>query len=72
MTMKPHFRIVGNRPVSAGVRQSRETPLEAARRRYGRPFCSEPFRTGEGPRYWTGDRIEQLRAENEARRKARA
>lgn len=68
--MKPHFRSIAGRPVSV-PRPHRETPLEAARRRYGRDFCSEPFRTGEGPRWWTADRIAQLAAENEARRKAK-
>lgn len=55
-------------PVAA---PSRETPLQAARRRYGKPFGVLAWATGEGPRYWTAERVARLAAQNEEHRMRR-
>ena len=65
---KPHFLVVGGRPVQV---QQRETKLEAARRRHGKPFGTTRWATGEGPRFWTADRIARLAAANEEHRMER-
>ena len=36
--MKPHFKLVKNEPVPV---TEAETPLDRARRKFGRPFCFE-------------------------------
>ena len=61
MSAKPRFRIVDGtlHPVSA-----RETPLDAARRRYGRDFCTKAWKVGEGPRYFTAEKIASMAEEN--------
>ena len=43
---KPHFKltVIANRPVSVPIAR-RETPVEAARRRFGRLFAHEPGST---------------------------
>ena len=49
---KPRFRIVAGRPVEQYRLQERETPIEVARRRYGKPFAFEPgakFEWKSGP-----------------------
>lgn len=38
MNAKPHFTLVANRPVQV---ERRETPIEAARRRFGKAFAHE-------------------------------
>ena len=70
---KPHLRIIAGRPVTVG-RPTRESVVDAARRRHGRPFAHE--RGGQhqhvkGPAYWTSERIAALAVENEARRRGR-
>lgn len=67
MTTKPRLRIVNGELVPV----VNESPLEAARRKYGRPFGTEPFTVGEGARYWTSERVARLAAANEERRMAR-
>lgn len=67
MTPKPHFRIVANRPVEQA---RRESPLEAAQRRHGKPFGAT-WAIGEGPRFWTSDRVARLAALNEEDRMRR-
>lgn len=62
MSAKPRFVLVEGRPIPA---PSKETPLQAALRRYGRPFASEPWPLGEGVRYWTSERVARLAAANE-------
>lgn len=64
---KPRFTLLRG----VATPKAPETPLEAARRRYGRPFCSEPWATGEGVRYWTVDRVAELALANDRLRKAR-
>lgn len=39
MSEKPHLRIIAGRPVTV---DRRESAIEAARRRFGRPFAHEP------------------------------
>jgi len=63
--VKPRIRIVGGIQVEV---PHPESPLDRARRIYGRPFGRENWPTGSGPRYWTTDRIAQLSAQNEERR----
>lgn len=36
-----------------------------------RDFKSNPWMIGEGPRFWTAERVARLAADNEAMRKAR-
>ena len=70
-TTKPHIRIISGRPVTVG---QPETKLQIACRRHGRPF-GVVWQTGEGPRYWTVERIARLAAANEedrGRRRNRA
>ena len=40
---KPHLRVIGDKlvVVEKSVATQRETPLDAARRRFGRPFAHE-------------------------------
>lgn len=38
---KPRFKIVGNRPMEIDPKPSRESTIEAARRRFGQPFAHE-------------------------------
>lgn len=40
---KPHFKVIDGRPQP--VEPARESPVEAARRRFGKPFCFEPGST---------------------------
>lgn len=61
---KPHYLVIAGRPVQV---EQRETKLQAARRRYGKPFGME-WQAGEGPRYWTVDRVARLSAQNEEHR----
>lgn len=35
---KPHFKVIAGRPVNV---ERRESPVESARRRFGRPFAHE-------------------------------
>ena len=42
MSPKPHLKFVDGRPVEAA---KRETPVEAARRRFKQPFAHEPGAT---------------------------
>lgn len=62
---KPRLAPVTSAPVH------RETPLQAARRRYGKPFGVLAWSTGEGPRYWTAERVGRLAAANEENRMRR-
>ena len=45
--------------------------VNAEKRIKGRDFKSEPWMIGEGPRYWTAERIHALAVDNEQRRKRR-
>ncbi|MBC7939730.1 MAG: hypothetical protein H7Z19_08200 [Chitinophagaceae bacterium] len=36
-----------------------------------RDFAAEPWKLGEGPKFWTPERVAALSAENEAMRKRR-
>ena len=65
---KPHIRIIAGRPVEVPREESR---MERARRVYGRPFGRDNWPAGQGPRYWTAERISVLAANNEERRLAR-
>lgn len=69
MNAKPRFRMIEVRPHP--VETQRESPVEAARRRYGKPFCSEPWSVGEGPRVFTAERVAQIAQENERLRRVR-
>lgn len=69
--MKPRFKIVGNRPIEIVQVSPPESPLLKARRKYGRDFCTLAWKTGEGPRYWTAERVATLAAQNEERRMQR-
>ena len=69
MQTKPRFTIIAGRPVEI---PRRESPIEAARRRYGKPFAHEAGTRHvhtQGPSYFTSERIAALAAANEARRK---
>ena len=59
--MKPNLHIV--RPLLALA--------NAEKRIKGRDFKAEPWMIGEGPRFWTAERIANLAALNEAHRNAR-
>jgi hypothetical protein len=66
MTAKPRLKLVGGEFVPHD-----ETPLQRARRRYGREFCTETWNIGEGARFWTTERRAQLSVANEIHRKER-
>ncbi len=69
MQTKPRFRIVEGRPVEL---PNRESAIDAARRRYGKPFAYErgsQYVHTQGASYWTPERIAALAAANEARRR---
>ena len=59
--MKPNLHIV--RPLLALA--------NAEKRIKGRDFKAEPWMIGEGPRFWTPDRVAKLAADNEHLRSAR-
>ena len=59
--MKPNLHIV--RPLLALA--------NAEKRIKGRDFKAEPWMIGEGPRFWTPERVARLAAENEQLRSAR-
>ena len=59
--MKPNLHIV--RPLLALA--------NAEKRIKGRDFKAEPWMIGEGPRFWTPDRVARLAADNEHLRLAR-
>lgn len=72
MSSKPHFRVIAGRPVAAP--DTRETALQAAQRKYGRPFAHQRGNMHQhtsGPAYWTAERIAQLSARNEENRMKR-
>lgn len=59
--MKPNLHLV--RPLLALA--------NAEKRIKGRDFKAEPWMIGEGPRFWTPDRVAKLAADNEHLRLAR-
>ena len=59
--MKPALHLV--RPLMALA--------NAEKRIKGRDFKAEPWMIGEGPRFWTPERVARLAAENEQLRLAR-
>ena len=68
MQTKPRFTIIAGRPVQL---PQRESPIEAARRRYGKPFAHEAGTRHvhtQGASYWTVNRVRDLQAQNEAYR----
>lgn len=65
MSAKPHFKltVIGNRPVTIAIPE-RETAVDAARRRFGKPFCYErgtTFKPRETPLLseWLATRIKE-------------
>ena len=61
MTAKPRIRLrLVPRPLAKLV--------EVEARIRGRDFKAEPFMLGEGPRFWTPERVARLAADNEQRR----
>jgi hypothetical protein len=60
---KPRLRVIAGRPVVIACEEPRETPVEAARRRYGKPFAHErgaEFKWQSGPTVlaqWLAERI---------------
>ena len=63
--------VIAGRPVTMPIARL-ESPIEAARRRYGKPFAHERGTQHvhtQGPSYFTSERIAALAAHNEARRK---
>ena len=64
---KPHFRL-------KLVKESRPLrPLTLAEKRaaVGRDFKAHPWMRGEGAQFFTAERVAQIAAENEARRKGK-
>lgn len=64
-TLQPRLRMV----VQGSATTYPETPLQAARRRYGQDFGRTPWI--KGPAYWTAERIHELTAANERLRRER-
>lgn len=71
--MKPRLKVSMGQLVEVAqpAPAVRETPIEAARRRHGRPF-GESWPRGEGPRFWTVDRLALLKAANDIERRNRS
>ena len=68
--MKP--RILLRLPRMEAEAPATETKLQRAARIYGKKFCQNPWKTGEGPRFWNEHRIAELSKENAQRREERA
>jgi hypothetical protein len=72
MSAKPHFRVVDGQPKRVIRTTTTPSPqVAAAGRKYGKPFGVMPWAVGEGPRYWTHDRVGRLAAQNEEDRMRR-
>ena len=56
---KPHLRLVDGIPVPVQVK------------RLPQPMDKTPWPVGQGARYWTPDRIAELAAQNEQRRRGK-
>lgn len=66
--MKPRLVLIDGVPVA---KDTRSQAVQDAEKRYGRKFASEPWQLGEGPRYFTSERVAALAAENETLRRKR-
>ena len=55
----------------ADVAPAAESPIQRARRIYGRPFGRDTWPTGQGPRVWTSEAVARLASQNEELRMAR-
>lgn len=69
--LRTRLTLINNQPWSWPIAH---TPVERARQRYGRPFAHErgnSFRHVQGPAYWTTERVAELAAANERRRRER-
>jgi len=74
--LKPRLTIIAGKTVVRLELAPAETPLEAARRRHGKPFAIDPKSTyqhtqGVAPGFWTPERLAQLAVDNERARKER-